>query len=76
MPATAWSCAQAQVLMRASDPLYEVGMSMGGHSQEDRHWKHTLRQLALHFGVDGRADDRVGVRRQAAPVVARGQRVA
>jgi hypothetical protein len=45
-------CAQAQVLMRASDPLYEVGMSMGGHSQEDRHWKHTLRQLALHFGVD------------------------
>jgi hypothetical protein len=28
--------AQAQVLMRASQPLYEVGMTMGGHWQEDR----------------------------------------
>jgi hypothetical protein len=46
-------CAQAQVLMRASDPLYEVGMTIGGHTQEDRHWEHTLRQLARHFGVDG-----------------------
>jgi hypothetical protein len=45
--------AQAQVLMRASDPLYEVGMMMGGAGQEDRHWVHTLRQLALHFGVEG-----------------------
>jgi hypothetical protein len=47
------TCAQAQVLMRASDPLYEVGMTMGGHGQEDRHWEHTLRQLARHFAVDG-----------------------
>jgi hypothetical protein len=45
--------AQAQVLMRASDPLYEVGMTMGGHRQEDRHWEHTLRSLASAFGVDG-----------------------
>jgi hypothetical protein len=45
--------AQAQVLMRASDPLYEVGMTMGGHRQEDRHWEHTLRSLAEAFGVDG-----------------------
>jgi hypothetical protein len=47
------TCAQAQVLMRASDPLYEVGMTMGGHSQEDRHWQYTLRQVAEHFGVEG-----------------------
>ena len=45
--------AQAQVLMRASDPLYEVGMTMGGHRQEDRHWEHTLRALAESFGVKG-----------------------
>ncbi len=45
--------AQAQVLMRASDPLYELGMTMGGHSQEDAHWEHTLRALAAAFGVAG-----------------------
>ena len=41
--------AQAQVLMRASDPLYEVGMTLGGHRQEDRHWEHTLRSLPSMF---------------------------
>jgi hypothetical protein len=45
--------AQAHVLMRASDPLYEVGMAFGGHRQEDRHWAHTLRSLAAAFGVEG-----------------------
>jgi hypothetical protein len=45
--------AQAQVLMRASDPLYEIGMTFGGHHQEDRHWVHTLRSLAAHFGTEG-----------------------
>jgi hypothetical protein len=44
--------AQAQVLMRASDPLYEVGMIFGGHRQEDKHWVHTLRSLAEHFGME------------------------
>jgi hypothetical protein len=43
--------AQAQVLMRASDPLYEVGMSLGGHGKEDAHWTHTLTALAAHFGA-------------------------
>jgi hypothetical protein len=50
--------AQAQVLMRASDPLYEIGMIFGGHRQEDKHWVHTLRSLAEHFGVE--ADVEVG----------------
>jgi len=45
--------AQAHVLMRASDPLYEVGMTFGGHRQEDEHWAHTLRSLAAAFGVEG-----------------------
>ena len=43
--------AQAQVLMRASDPLYELGMTLGGHRQEDAHWLHTLASLAEHFGL-------------------------
>jgi hypothetical protein len=46
------TCAQAQVLMRASDPLYEVGMSLGGQRKEDAHWMHTLSELARHFGVE------------------------
>jgi hypothetical protein len=45
--------AQAHVLMRASDPLYEMGMTLGGHRQEDRHWAHTLQALAAAFGVEG-----------------------
>ena len=45
--------AQAQVLMRASDPLYELGLTLGGHRQEDAHWVHTLTALASHFGSAG-----------------------
>src|SRR4051794_15577592 len=43
--------AQAQVLMRASDPIFELGLTMGGHKQEDRFWQYTLTQLAAHFGL-------------------------
>lgn len=45
--------AQAQVLMRANDPIYELGLQFGGHRKEDRFWQHTLRSLAAHFGFDG-----------------------
>jgi hypothetical protein len=51
--------AQAQVLMRASDPIYEVGLTLGGHRQEDRFWQHTLTRLAAHFGHDGEVDTKV-----------------
>ena len=43
--------AQAQVLMRASDPIFELGMTLGGHRQEDRFWNQTLRNLAAHLGA-------------------------
>ncbi|HVB54374.1 MAG TPA: hypothetical protein VNF24_09330 [Candidatus Acidoferrales bacterium] len=43
--------AQAQVLMRANDPLYELGLTFGGHRQEDRFWAETLTALARRFGV-------------------------
>jgi hypothetical protein len=42
--------AQAQVLMRASDPIFELALMMGGHRQEDRFWSQTLGNVAAHFG--------------------------
>jgi hypothetical protein len=51
--------AQAQVLMRASDPIFELGLMMGGHKQEDRFWQRTLTALAAHFDCDGAVDTRV-----------------
>ena len=44
------TAAQAQVLMRAWDPLYEIGLTFGGHRKEDPHWAHTLRALAAALG--------------------------
>jgi hypothetical protein len=44
--------AQAQVLMRSNDPIYELGLRLGVHRQEDKFWEHTLLTLAAHFGVN------------------------
>jgi hypothetical protein len=47
------SCvAQAQVLMRAQDPISELGLTFGGDKAEDRFWASTLRSLAGRFGVE------------------------
>jgi hypothetical protein len=43
--------AQAQLLIRANDPLYELGMRLGGSREEDRFWMRTLAAVAAHFGV-------------------------
>jgi hypothetical protein len=43
--------AQAQVLMRANDPIYEMGLRLGGHRAENKFWQHTLRAVAKNFGV-------------------------
>jgi hypothetical protein len=51
--------AQTQVLMRASDPIFEMGLAMGGHRQEDRFWQHTLTAVAAHFGQEGEVDTKV-----------------
>jgi len=42
---------QAQILMRANDPLYELAMSLGGHRKEDEFWIQTLTSLARHLGA-------------------------
>ena len=51
--------AQAQVLMRASDPIFEMGLTMGGHKQEDRFWNSTLTALAARFDCDAEVDTQV-----------------
>jgi hypothetical protein len=43
--------AEVQVLMRADDPLFELGMMVFAHRMEDRLWQQTLHNLAAHFGV-------------------------
>jgi len=43
---------QAQVLMRANDPLYELGMTFGGHRKEDVFWAQTLTALGRYLGTD------------------------
>src|SRR5438045_2704266 len=42
---------QAQVLMRANDPMYEIGLRLGGHKQENQFWEHTLKAVAAHFNI-------------------------
>ena len=42
---------QAQVLMRANDPLYEVAMTLGGHRKEDKFWAATLTALGRRLGL-------------------------
>ncbi|MGH7608605.1 MAG: hypothetical protein ACREOD_01485 [Candidatus Dormibacteria bacterium] len=46
---------QAQVLMRANDPFYELGMTFGGHAKEDRFWSATLGAVADRLGAPGAA---------------------
>lgn len=48
---------QIQVLIRASDPVYEFGLRfMAGHRQEDNFWKYTLIQVARHFNLEGKVE--------------------
>lgn len=45
---------QIQALIRASDPLYELGCRIGYvHKKEDEFWHSTLKNLATYFGVSG-----------------------
>jgi hypothetical protein len=63
MPFTGWNTfsafevdgvtvARVQLLMRADDPIFELGMLLFAHRMEDRHWQRTLHNLAAHFGVN------------------------
>ena len=47
-----WTIVQAQVLLRANDPLYEIGFRFGAFKLEDIFWQKTLQAVAMHFGVE------------------------
>jgi hypothetical protein len=51
--------ATVEMLIRASDPLFELGMVLVGHRWENRFWRQTLRNLAAHFGVRAEPETRV-----------------
>lgn len=58
---------QTEVLMRASDPIYEIGMLLFVQRKENAFWRHTLRNLAGHFGTEAEVEmeiERVDPRRQ------------
>lgn len=44
--------AQAQLIIRPSDPLWDVAFLLGAGRSEDRFWEHTVRSLAMHLGVE------------------------
>ena len=46
---------QVQILMRAQDPLGELGLALGGHRLENAFWERTLANVAAHFGVEAAA---------------------
>ena len=48
-----YTVVQAQLLIRANDPLYELAFRLGGSKSEDNFWFRTLESLAAHFGVKG-----------------------
>ncbi len=52
--------AQAQVLLRSYDPIYEIGFRFFGASKsEDRFWQYTLTALATYFGVEAQVETQV-----------------
>ena len=42
---------QVHVLLRAGDPIYELGLAFGGHRKEDKFWKQTMVTLAERVGT-------------------------
>lgn len=42
---------RVESVVRAGDPLYEIGLPLGGHAREDEFWLQTLRNLAMRLGV-------------------------
>ena len=45
--------AQIEIVMRAGDPLFEIGLMLGGAKHEDAFWTATLAALAHHVGASG-----------------------
>ena len=51
--------AQAQLLIRSNDPMYEAGMMLFGSRAEDKMWQHTLKSLADYLGSSAPVETKV-----------------
>jgi len=51
--------AQAQLLLRPGDPIYEMGFKMFGSRTEDKMWQHTLTALASALGAPGEVETEI-----------------
>ncbi|OAI44567.1 hypothetical protein AYO38_00285 [bacterium SCGC AG-212-C10] len=51
---SAGTVARVEVIMRASDPLYEMGLMLGGQRREDAFWLETLTNLSRELGAGRR----------------------
>lgn len=47
---------QVQLIIRPSDPLWDIAFVFGVGRFEDWMWQHTLRALARHFGVEAECE--------------------
>jgi hypothetical protein len=55
------SVAKIHLMVRAMDPLYEVGFKLFVSRLEDKMWIHTLTQVAGHFGSDAPVESSVSL---------------
>ena len=55
----ACTIAQIQLLVRANDPVYELGFRLGASRSESKFWQYTLKSMAAHFGVNEPVQTRV-----------------
>src|SRR3954464_12806270 len=62
--------------MRASDPVFELRLTLGGHKQEDQFWNQTLAAVAAHYGEPDPEVDTQVVCVEEARVVEVAQRLA
>src|SRR6266699_5006313 len=51
--------AQIQLLVRANDPVYELGFRLGASRSESKFWQYTLAQVATHFGANEPVQTRI-----------------
>jgi len=51
--------AQVELLIRPSDPIYELAFLAFASRKEDRMWQHTLKAVAHHFGIEAEVETEV-----------------
>ncbi|MDX1447418.1 MAG: hypothetical protein R3246_00010 [Acidimicrobiia bacterium] len=50
---------QVELIIRPSDPLWDLAFMLGAGRGEDWMWQHTVTELARHFGVEAKCETKV-----------------